>query len=142
LIWGQSLISELRINEKIRHYLVNAILGIVAYLPFPNNVSCLPNKLFKYMASGLPVIASNFDLCREVVRDADFGRQVNPWNSEEIVDTMEEKIKNPEELEQMSRNVKNVMPYFNCRILPHLNCRIAGLCFRAGLWEHLDTFPL
>jgi len=112
-----NLILDLRMNEKVRiispvpyvkikEYLANAMVGIVTYLPYPNNKSCLPNKLFEYMACGLPVIASDFPLYREIVNEVNFGKLVNPEDTQEISKAMEDLLKNPKELKKMSNNAR------------------------------------
>lgn len=70
--------------EKVANYLYNAQIGLLNYLPIPNNIMGLPNKLFEYMAAGLPVIASNFENYAEVINDAQCGILVNPTDPDEI----------------------------------------------------------
>jgi len=90
--------------EKVKNYLSKASMGIVTYLPYPNNMSCLPNKLFEYMACGLPIVASDFPLYRQVIEDAGCGKLVDPKNPMEIASAVEELLDSPEEREVMSRN--------------------------------------
>lgn len=90
--------------EKVKNYLLRASIGIVTYLPYPNNMSCLPNKLFEYMACGLPIVASDFPLYRQVIEDAGCGKLVDPRNPMEIASAVEELLENPEEWETMSQN--------------------------------------
>jgi glycosyltransferase involved in cell wall biosynthesis len=81
-----------------------ASMGVITYLPYSNNTSCLPNKLFDYMLVGLPVIASDFPLYREVVEPSRCGILVDPSKPEEIARAMEYLIEHPEEARQMGDN--------------------------------------
>jgi glycosyltransferase involved in cell wall biosynthesis len=78
-----------------------ASMGIITYLPYSNNTSCLPNKLFDYMLVGLPVIASNFPLYREIVEPDHCGLIVDPSQPEGIARAMEYLIEHPQEARQM-----------------------------------------
>jgi glycosyltransferase involved in cell wall biosynthesis len=55
------------------------------------------------MAMGLPVIASNFPLYREIVESAGCGLLVNPLKPEEIADAVIYLFKSPEEAEAMGK---------------------------------------
>jgi glycosyltransferase involved in cell wall biosynthesis len=81
-----------------------ASMGVITYLPGSNNTSCLPNKLFDYMLVGLPVVASNFPLYREVVEPNRCGLIVDPSKPEEIARAMEYLIEHPEEARTMGEN--------------------------------------
>ncbi len=81
-----------------------ASMGVITYLPYSNNTSCLPNKLFDYMLVGLPVIASNFPLYREVVEGSHCGLIVDPSKPPEIARAMEYLIEHPDEARRMGEN--------------------------------------
>jgi glycosyltransferase involved in cell wall biosynthesis len=81
-----------------------ATIGIITYLPYSNNTSCLPNKLFDYMLVGLPVIASNFPLYREVVEPSRCGLIVDPTRPQAIAKAMEYLIEHPQEAHRMGEN--------------------------------------
>jgi glycosyltransferase involved in cell wall biosynthesis len=90
--------------EKIRDYLSEAYLGVVNYLPYSNNVSCLPNKLLEYMACGLPVVASNFPLYKEVVEGAGYGILVDPTSPEDIAEAICRIVEDDNLRENLSKN--------------------------------------
>ncbi|MBK7785324.1 MAG: glycosyltransferase family 4 protein [Gemmatimonadetes bacterium] len=64
--------------------LAAADVGVVCFLPVPNNVNSGPTKLFEYMAAGLAVIASDFPMWREVVDGAACGLCVDPAEPAQI----------------------------------------------------------
>ncbi len=112
-----SLISELGMEGNIklvdpvpyqeaRRILSEASLGVVTFLPFPNNVVGLPNKLFEYMASGLPVVASDFPLYREVVSEAGCGILVDPTSPDEIANAIETILSDKQRWLEMSQRAR------------------------------------
>jgi glycosyltransferase involved in cell wall biosynthesis len=78
--------------------------GIVTFYPSPNHIDAQPNKMFEYMSSGIPIIASNFPLWREVVVGNNCGILVDPENPKEIADAISFLLNNPEEAEQKGMN--------------------------------------
>ncbi len=49
-------------QEQLSSTMAACRLGLVTFLPAPNHTESQPNKLFEYMAAGLPVVASDFPL--------------------------------------------------------------------------------
>jgi glycosyltransferase involved in cell wall biosynthesis len=70
--------------STIRELMFSADIGVICFLPEPNHVKAVPNKLFEYMAAGLPVIASNFSLWKDYVEGNGCGICVNPQDPQEI----------------------------------------------------------
>lgn len=84
-------------------YLRKASCGIVTFLPANNNMACLPNKLFEYMAAGLPVVASDFELYREVVRGSECGLTVDATDPDSIADAVIRVFDDPAEAARMGK---------------------------------------
>ena len=90
-------------RQGVTEELERAAAGLVILHPEPNYVMSEPVKLFEYMAAGLPVIASDFPLCREIINHARCGLLVDPLNPEEIAAAIEYVLTHPVEAEQMGR---------------------------------------
>jgi len=97
------LISWVPYEEKEKYSSISSI-GVVNYLPYANNMSGLPNKLFDYMLIGLPVVTSNFPLYKEIVNGSKCGIPVDPTNPKEIAKAIEYLIEHPDEAKQMGEN--------------------------------------
>ena len=76
----------------------------MCFHPIPNAVNAMPNKLFEYMAAGLPVIASNFPLWQEIVESNHCGLTVDPLEPKDIARAIEYLIEHPEEARKMGEN--------------------------------------
>ena len=68
------------------------IAGLAILKPIGNYVNSYPTKIFEYMAVGLPVVASNFSLYKEIVEDNDIGWCVDPNSPTDIADVLIEII--------------------------------------------------
>ena len=95
--------------EEKERLSAQASMGIITYLPYANNTSCLPNKLFDYMLVGLPVIASDFPLYREVVEPNRCGLIVEPDRPQQIAEAMTYLIEHPQEARQMGENGRHAV---------------------------------
>lgn len=91
-------------RSAVRGILRQAVAGIVTFLPLPNHVDAQPNKMFEYMSAGVPVIASNFPLWREIIEGNKCGLCVDPSSPQEIAQAIDYLLTHPTEAEQMGRN--------------------------------------
>lgn len=91
-------------RREVADVLSGAVGGLVTFLPSPNHVDAQPNKMFEYMSAGVPVIASNFPLWREIVEGNACGLCVDPLNPVAIAQAIDYLVTHPLEAEQMGRN--------------------------------------
>ena len=82
----------------------DANIGIVTFLPTPNNLSCLPNKLFEYMQLCLPVIASNFPHYAEIIGKSNCGLLVDPSDPNSIALGIIKLLSDPDLAKKMGNN--------------------------------------
>ena len=83
-------------QSELLSYTASADIGCVLI----ENISrsyyyALPNKLFEYIAVGVPVLASNLPQMVQIIDEFGVGKYVDPEEQDEIVDTIE-LLRNPE----------------------------------------------
>ncbi|OXS99395.1 hypothetical protein B7H23_14640 [Notoacmeibacter marinus] len=91
-------------REQVRDLMARSMAGIVTFLPAPNHMDAQPNKMFEYMSAGLPVIASDFPLWRQIIAEADCGILVDPMDPKAIADAINALVNDPERAERLGRN--------------------------------------
>lgn len=100
--------------HDIPEFLIRADAGIICFLPEPNYIKAMPIKLFEYMATGLPVIASNFPLWKEIVEGNKCGICVDSLKPEDIAKAIKYLIDHPRIRKEMGENGrKTVIEKYN-----------------------------
>lgn len=90
-------------RTEVAELLQHARAGLVLLHPEPNYLNAQPVKLFEYMGAGIPVIASDFPVWRNVVETTGCGLLVNPLDSTAIAGAIEYLCTHPEEAAEMGR---------------------------------------
>ncbi len=90
-------------REQVSQLLGRARAGLVVLQPEERFKTSYPVKMFEYMAAGLPVIASDFPLWRQILDAEDCGILVDPTDPKDIAEAMLWILGNPEEAEGMGQ---------------------------------------
>lgn len=106
-------------QSQIFDLLAERDIGLVCLHPLPRFLTALPVKMFEYMAVGMPVIASGFDLWKSIIQDAGCGICVDPLKPREIAAAVEYMMRNPREAVQMGETGR-------ARVLEQYNWRSQG----------------
>ncbi len=101
-------------RAAVRDVMARSVAGMVTLLPLPNHVDSLPTKMFEYMSSGIPVIASNFPLWREIVEGNGCGICVDPLDPKAIAAAIDHLVSNPDIAKSMGeRGRQAVLEKYN-----------------------------
>jgi glycosyltransferase involved in cell wall biosynthesis len=109
-------------QEVFKHY-HGALAGLLILHPVPKLKESMPVKMFECMACGVPLIASDFPLWREIIYDQGCGLVVNPLDVQEIANAIIYLVQNRAEAEKMGRKgIELVRTKYNwekesCRLL-------------------------
>jgi glycosyltransferase involved in cell wall biosynthesis len=91
-------------RDGVRAVMAASVAGLVTLHPVVNYLDALPVKMFEYMAAGIPVIASDFPLWREIIERSACGVCVNPSDPHAIAVAIDYFIANPEVARRMGQN--------------------------------------
>lgn len=72
--------------EEVKQWLGRGKVGLVCLHPIENYRESLPIKMFEYMAAGLPLIATDFPLWKEIVTQSGCGFVADALNPKEIAE--------------------------------------------------------
>lgn len=89
---------------EVTQLLERSSVGLVVFHPNRNNLEAQPNKLFEYMAAGLPVIASDFPLWRDIITGSNCGVLVDPLDPHAIGDAIEKVLRDSRTAATMGSN--------------------------------------
>jgi len=72
-----------------------------------------PNKLFDFMAAGLPVVGSNFPDMKKFIEGCNIGMTCDPTNPREIADVITHIVSDENRYNEMKRNALEAAKIFN-----------------------------
>jgi glycosyltransferase involved in cell wall biosynthesis len=91
-------------REQAKEMLEQSKIGLVLLHPIINYQDALPVKLFEFMAAGIPVIASNLRLQKQIVEENNCGIVVDIFNIKVVQEAILFLINNPEQAKAMGNN--------------------------------------
>jgi len=96
-------------QERLLAYTAAADVGVIPYLATcMNNLFCTPNKLFEYIAAGVPILANDLPEISRVVVGHDIGRVGDMGSAKKIADLIEDCFKCEGRLGHWRSNLQSV----------------------------------
>jgi glycosyltransferase involved in cell wall biosynthesis len=116
---GWEKVNYLGVQDRqgVGAVLGRSVAGLVNLHPLINYLDALPIKMFEYMSAGIPVIASDFPLWRDILEDNECGICVNPLDPQEIANAINYLVSHPGEAKIMGENGRRaILEKFNWSI--------------------------
>jgi glycosyltransferase involved in cell wall biosynthesis len=82
-------------RDAVRDVMARSRAGLVTLLPLPSYRDSLPIKMFEYMSAGLPVVASDFPLWRDIVERQRCGVCVDPLDVAAVASALQRIVDDP-----------------------------------------------
>jgi glycosyltransferase involved in cell wall biosynthesis len=97
-------------SDDVIDFAASATVGVSAAIPTSLSFEySLPNKLFQYLAAGLPVVASDFEHVRSVVAANEAGLNVDMREPDRIAGALLEILEDRKRADQMGRNARSAV---------------------------------
>lgn len=90
-------------RPAVADQLAAARAGLVLFHPESNHTEALPNKLFEYMAAGLPLVASDFPFWRSLLEPIGCAVQVDPLDPGQIAAAIDDLLAHETRASEMGR---------------------------------------
>ena len=102
--WGR--VNELGFLDRagVHRVMERSLAGIVTFHRLPNHLDSHPTKMFEYMSAGIPVIASDFPLWRDIIEGNKCGLCVDPADPRAIAAAIDYLVTHPQEAKSMGGN--------------------------------------
>ena len=101
--WSKTSHAGWLSREDVAELLGKTRAGLVLFHPARNHTDAQPNKIFEYMAAGIPLIGSNFPLWKEIIEQEQVGLCVDPTDAHAVAKAMQKILDDPTEADAMGQ---------------------------------------
>lgn len=91
-------------RNNVKNLMADSLGALAVFKPELNHFNAQPNKMFEYMSAGLPVIASNFPLWKEIIEGNKCGICVDPLSPKKIAEAIDLLYENQDRAREMGKN--------------------------------------
>jgi glycosyltransferase involved in cell wall biosynthesis len=105
--WSNAIDYGVVPPAEARDLLLSAQIGLVPFQRSTAHLDSLPTKMFEYMSAGIPVIASNFPLWRQIIEEHECGLTVDETSPSDIAAAVKKYASDPDLLARHGENARN-----------------------------------
>lgn len=104
-------------HDAVAEHLRRSRIGLIPWQPVPQMLKiCYPNKVFEYMACGLPIVASDLPGLRHLIEPAGCGLLVKPDDVHAHVQAIRHLLDHPRQAQEMGeRGIVYVSDHYSWR---------------------------
>lgn len=103
-------------QDQLLEYTQSADVGVIPYqATCLNNLYCTPNKLFEFIAAGIPIMGSSLPEINHIVLKHQLGLTGKMSSSDELAHLIDEVFRNEEQLEAWKKNSLMAQQQFSWR---------------------------
>lgn len=101
-------------QAELLEYTASADLGIIPYQVIDINTKfCSPNKLFEFIAAGIPILANDLPFLRKIIGGYQLGKLAPLSSPESYAEAINEIYRSRERLPEIRKNVRAASRLFN-----------------------------
>jgi len=116
-------------HTLIPEYLSKAKIAVLPNTTYENSKFSSPLKLFEYMAAGIPIVASDLPVFREILQNQKNALFFEPGNSQALANAIKQILTSDELAQKLSENAKKTAEKYTyekraekiCEIIKNLN---------------------
>lgn len=96
-------------HDCVWDILARSVAGLLFLHPVQNYIESLPTKLYEYMASALPILASDYAGWPDLIREEEIGLTCDPLDPRAIAELMKAVMNNPAHANEMGRRGRRLV---------------------------------
>lgn len=107
--WARTRYLGWSTRSQVAAVLAEGRVGVVLFLPEPNHLAVRSNKVFEYMAAGLPVVAPDFPAWRALIEGEGCGAVVPPTDPVAVAAALTMLLADVSRAEELGRRGKRAV---------------------------------
>lgn len=114
-------IDEVPQKDLLEHTIGLADMGIIPYAgDCLNNYYCTPNKLFEFIAAGIPILTNDLPEVAKVVAGYDIGKVVDIFDTQKVALILDDILAGHEQIDRYRCNIAGIQKEYSWEYEAHI----------------------